>query len=265
MSASNPYTSSNHSTETALSILEVLAESGNSMRLRDISEALSVNVSTASRFLNTFVNCGYAEQDPDTLRYRLTYKLCRIASQIQENTPLRMITHPYLAELSAAFSEACCVSVESGMRMIYIDTCSPQGQSLMSRQQVGGEAPMHCTGNGKLALLGYSASELDKLIAEKGLERLTDNTICSRSALCAELERIRRQGFAEDLEECEVGVRCLAFPIIDCSGRFAAGISITGPVSRMTDAAVELMKPALKAAAESISEGLGMKKSAFNN
>ena len=257
MPSSAPYTSSNHSTETALSIIEYLSAGREPKRLRDISEALAINASTASRFLNTLIQCGYVEQDADSQRYHMTYKLCRLACQIQDNTELQSLTHPYLVALSAKFGEACCVSVERGGVMIYVDTCSPLGQSLMSRQQIGGSAPMHCTGNGKLALLNYSERQLDAWIAERGLAGYTEHTITERNKLLYELSRIRALGFAEDREECELGVRCLAFPIRDYSGKIVAGISITGPTSRMNDGVVESMKPSLAKAAESISRSLG--------
>ncbi len=263
MRVPNQYTSSNHSTEVALSIMELLADSREPLRLKDISESLGANTSTVLRFLNTFINSGYVAQDPVSQRYSLTYKICRLAWQVQENSELQAITHPYLMELSSRFGEAACVSVKSDMCMVYIDTASGTGKSLMSRQQIGGNAPMHCTGNGKLCMLEFSETQIDEYIERKGLTKLTESTIVSRGKLLEELDKIRRQGFAEDREECEIGVRCIAYPIFDFTGKIVAGISITGPVSRMKSPALDKMKSALSEAAAAISARLGA--SDFNN
>ena len=93
---------------------------------------------------------------------------------------------------------------------------------------------MHCTGNGKLILQQYSDDQLNKLIAAKGLTRYTDHTITTKEALLDELEKIRKRGYAIDNEECEIGARCVACPICDYTGNIIAGVSITGPSTRIT-------------------------------
>lgn len=254
----------NQSTEKALAILELLAAAPEPVRLRDLSAALALNPSTALRFLTSLQNCGYVEQEPATQRYSLTYKICRLASQVNRHTPLQAITHPYLRKLSEQFDEAMCVSVERDMSMVYVDVAAAPAQTLMSLQRIGNVSPMHCTGNGKLLLLNYSPEQLDELLRRKGLPRYTEHTLTTRAALEAELERIRSDGFAYDNEECELGVRCLACPIRDHTGRIAAGLSVTGPVTRMTDARLRTMRADLREAARQISEALGAKDN-FNN
>ena len=138
---------SNQSTEKALAILELLAQSSEPVRLRDLSRTLSINASTALRFLTTLQNCGFVEQEADTQRYYLTYKICRLANQVSSHTQLQSITHPYLQRLSEQFEEVLCVSVERDMTMVYVDVASGPEQTLMSLQRVGNTSPMHCTGN----------------------------------------------------------------------------------------------------------------------
>ena len=251
---------SNRSTEKALAILELLAQSRGSMRLRDISTALELNASTTLRFLASLQNCGYVAQERDTARYYLTYKISRIANLHNSKTELQTITHPYLVELSQRFHEALCISVEHDMTMVYIDVATGPDQMLMSMQHIGNVSPMHCTGNGKLLLLTYSEEQIDKLIREKGLNRFTEHTITTKEALLAELRQVRQEGFAYDNEECEIGSRCVACPIYNYTGSIIAGISVTGPVSRMTPERITAeIKPQLGETARQISEALGYK------
>jgi len=247
----------NQSTAKAIAIIELLAQSQTPMRLRDISQELGLNASTAARFLNALQNCGYVDQEPESQRYFLTYKICRIANMVSGKTSLQSITHPHLVALSEQFHEALCVSVEQDMNMVYIDVAASHDQTLLSVQRVGNISPMHCTGNGKLLLLNYTPQKLAHFVATCGLRRYTAHTITTWDELVRELEAIRARGFAYDNEECEVGVRCVAYPIRDYTGLVVAGISVTGPVVRMTDAAIRAFQEALEATATEISRSLG--------
>lgn len=258
-------TRANQSTEKAMAIIELLARQSSPMRLRDISEALGLNVSTATRFLSSLQRCGYVAQEGESQRYFLTYKICRVANLVSGRTSLQAVTHPYLVTLCEQFREAMCVSVEQNMQMVYIDVASSPEQTLMSLQRVGNVSPMHCTGNGKLLLLNYSEEQLDRLIQARGLRRYTEHTITGKEALLRELGEIRARGFAYDNEECEIGVRCVAYPIRDYTGAVVAGISVTGPVTRMTDEAILRIRGQLSNAAAYISTTLGYEPNDFNN
>lgn len=262
---SNP-TRSNQSTEKALSILELLAGQPAPMRLMDIAKSLQLNTSTAARFLSSLVTCGYVAQEPESQRYYMTYKICRIANRVSASTSLQSITHPYLVSLSESIGEAICVSVEQDMVMVYVDVAYAHSQTLLSIQRVGNTTPMHCTGNGKLLLSAYTPEQLNRYIEVRGLDRYTENTITEREPLVSELEAIRRRGYAVDNQEREAGVRCLACPIRDYTGAIIAGISVTGPAMRMTDEAIDLYRAPLSEAARRISFDLGYAESSnFNN
>ena len=253
---SNP-ARSNQSTEKALSILELLAGQPAPMRLMDIAKSLQLNTSTAARFLSSLVACGYVAQEPESQRYYMTYKICRVANRVSANISLQSITHPYLVSLSEAFGEAICVSVEQDMVMVYVDVANTQSQTLLSIQRVGNTTPMHCTGNGKLLMSAYSSEQLTRYIELRGLTRYTENTITERGALEIELEAIRRRGYALDNQEREAGVRCLAYPIRDYTGAIIAGISVTGPAMRLTDEVIAAFQEPLNRVAQQISTDLG--------
>jgi DNA-binding IclR family transcriptional regulator len=254
-----PATSSNQSTEKAFAILEHLIEQPDRTRLVDISVALHINPSTASRFLTALETCGYVTQNADNLQYKPTYKICRLANILNSRMELKDITHPYLVALSNYFEESTCVSIERDMCMVYVDVVSGPSKTLMSMQRIGNTGPMHSTGNGKLALLNYTPALLDELIEKRGLPRFTDNTITDKETLNARLDEIRSTGFAYDEEENEVGLRCIACPIYNFTGRVVAGVSVTGPASRLSQTAILEKLPFLKETAEKISAELGYK------
>ena len=68
---------------------------------------------------------------------------------------------------------------------------------------------------------------------------------------------MRRQGYALDNEECELGVRCVAVPVRDYTRKVVAGLSVSGPITRVTDEVIEEKLPRLKLIAAKASEDLG--------
>ena len=142
------------------------------------------------------------------------------------------------------------------MEVVYTDVVDGPDSMLKIMQRIGKRAPMHSTGIGKLLLLNYSEEQLDEYIAAKGLPALTPNTLVTKQALAAKLEEIRGQGYALDDEECELGARCVAAPVRDYTGRIVAGISISGPISRMTMEHIREVAPVVTGTAAQISKAL---------
>lgn len=252
--------SSNRSTEKALAIIEILAASRTPMRLLDIAKILNYNQSTTLRFLTSLINSGYVGQEDDSQKYYLTYKISRIANKLNQQQDIPRITHPYLVRLSELYSESACISVEQQFQMVYVDVATGNNQILLSMQQIGGTSPMHCTGNGKLLLTTFDDAKIDQLISKVGLKQFTKNTITTKEALLKELDQVRKNGWAMDNEECEIGVRCIAYPIRNYTGNIIAGLSVTGPINRMQESRITQKQPEMQRIAEEISERLGYQK-----
>lgn len=246
----------NQSAEKTMRIIEFLADSGRPMRLMDIAANLDLNTSTTLRFINTLSALGYVEQEAATSKYYLTYRICSISNKIYSKTSLRDIVSPYLKELAKKAGESVCLAVEQSRQVVYIDVADGPDQMVKGMQRIGNIAPLHCTGIGKLLLLNYTEPELDELIAQKGLTGYTQNTIISKVGLIEELKKVKENGYAFDNEECEIGARCIAFPIYDFTHKIIAGFSITGPINRITDVFIKEQLPVLSAISKEISAKL---------
>lgn len=251
--------SANQSTEKVLSILEVMAEMNGPVRLQDLAKALDFNASTVLRFITTLLHRGYVAQDEHTLEYYLTYKLSRIANQFNvRNNPFEHI-HPYLQHLAQEFNETAMVAIEQDMMVVFIDVVHPKENKMYLLARIGNIAPLYCTGIGKLFLMNRTEAELEEYLATHKLQKCTPNTITTRARLIKELEEVRRLGYALDNEECDLGARCIAVPVYDYSGYIKAGISITGPVQRLTDKMIEENLPMLLTISQMVSSYLGYK------
>ena len=247
----------NQSVLKALDIIEYLAQSGNEpKRLQDIAKGLSMNASTVLRFLTALGERGYLQQDPVSLRYSLTMKICSISNQVSGSLHLFDVAEPFMRQVSEVFQESVCLAVEQNMEVVYIGVVQGPDQMLRTMQRIGNRAPMYCTGVGKLLLLNHSDSDITKL-TEKGMTAFTKNTITTREELLKELHEVYLRGYAFDNEECEIGARCVAVPLRDYTRKVVAALSVTGTIFRLTDEKLRDNLPYLRDQAEALSRKLG--------
>jgi DNA-binding IclR family transcriptional regulator len=247
----------NFSTDKVLAILEYLANTGEPVRLQTLSSDLKLNSSTASRFLKSLEKNGYVRQEEGTRRYWLTMKICTLSHRLLSNNTIVFYAKPFLKELSDIFKEVTCLSVEQDMTVIYVATHDGPDHMLKSFNYIGKQAPMHCTGSGKLLLSNYGDEGLEEYIRTKGTIRPTENSINTLRELRRELEKIRNQNYSIDNEECEMGMRCVAIPVRDYTGAIIAGLSVTGPAVRMTFKKIHDNLPALFTVSKQLSTLLG--------
>ena len=179
-----------------------------------------------------------------------------IGSLVNSQISIRDVARPYLANLAQKCNESVCLAIEQDMEIVYIDVIDGPDGMLKITQRIGKLAPIHSTGIGKLMLLNYDLKQLEHIIETKGLKALTPNTITSKDELLLELEKIKQRGYALDDEECELGARCLSAGIKDYTGEYVAGISVSGPTTRMTMEYIEQIKDVVIETADKISREL---------
>jgi DNA-binding IclR family transcriptional regulator len=118
---------------------------------------------------------------------------------------------------------------------------------------------------GKIMLAYMPDDERQKTLPQLGLQRLTPNTVGNLQELKAELYRVRKNGYACDLEENELHIRCVAAPIWDHTGAVNASLSITAPVVRMAVMRLRQLAPLIQAAGMQISRELGYQSAGFGS
>lgn len=245
-------TGKNLSVEKTLKIIETLAKTPHPMSLSSLADEVNMPASTVLRMVNTLVEYGYAYQEDNSRHYALTMRFLHIGQIAASHISIRDIAHPFLVDISSKTGEASCLAILETNKLRYIDVVEGSGNLVMIRQKVGGSGPMHCTGSGKLFLSQFSTEELDSFIAQFGLPSLTMHSLVHKKDLQYDLDLCRKRGYAIDDEECEIGMRCVAAPIRDSSGKIIACISVSGPITRMTRLRYEseILPPLCKAANE---------------
>jgi DNA-binding IclR family transcriptional regulator len=250
----------NQSLRKALQILEGMTHIGTPARLQDLARQLKMPQSTLLRFLNTFIDFGYVGQDPGTCCYYLTLKLVELGARAGGSYPFVHSLSKYIKQAAAAFNESASLCVERDMQMVYIATEEGQSRMLQTLQRIGRVGPMHATGVGKVHLMNYTEEQLVELEKSRGFEKYTEHTITTMDALKKEIALVIKRDYAMDNEECEVGVRCVAVPVRDFSGKVVAGLSLSAPVPRLDARRIDEIADWLKEIGLRASRELGWEK-----
>lgn len=244
------------SVDKAFRIIELMAQEGRPMGVTEISKKLNINKSTVHATLNTLISRGYFEQGIEGGKYKLGIAFTFIANASLNGLDFRNIAKPIIKRLSKQVNETVHMVIMRQGNVVYIEK-QESIQSMRIHTEIGKSQPAHCTGVGKAMLAMMDAEERKKIIKEHGLPKYTDNTIIDEEILNQHLENIRKKGYAIDDEENEEGLRCVAAPIMDHSGKVIASISIAGPTTRITLNSLEEMAGLVVNAGQEISKELG--------
>ena len=217
-----------------IGILEFLAERGHAS-LAEICSESGLNKSTGHRFLNALRHLGYVRQVEDG-SYAPTMKLAQLGMLVSDNLDLLSEARPVIRELGRETQETIHLAAIDETHLVYLDKIeSTRNLRVAMMSRIGASAPTYCTGVGKALLAFVDEETRDHTLAGEHFERHTPSTLTDRAALEKELTRIRAAGVALDNEEHEIGVRCVAAPVLDPDGRAVAAISISAPSVRLTD------------------------------
>lgn len=238
-------------------IIELLSMHPKGISLTEICAATSLPKGTASRMLAALISHGYAMQEIDTKRYRLTMRMFEIGSRVAGNTNLLSVARPYLEYLSSVSGEAVHLVSRVNDEVVYLYKEEASNSIVRMSSFVGLRNPMYCTGVGKSILAFLPDDEMRAIWSRTKPIRFTPSTITTLEDMEAEIQRIRQRGYAIDDEEHEAGVRCIAAPILTFTGNPVAAISLSAPAIRLDDAEVQKYAPMVMDAANSISRYFG--------
>lgn len=249
-----------NSIDRALDILLLLQQEGREMGVTQISSALGVYKSTVHRTLVTLEGKGFVQQNPDNGKYWLGIRLYSLGMLIRERLPLKNIAYPYAKELSEKFDEVVHISILDKNALTYpkhiiIDKIQGRQQVLSLTPPVGSSAACHSAAVGKCLMAFSPRSYLERFVGNS-LPSFTEKTICDWDKLRAELDGIRRRGYAVDDEELELGLTCVAGPILDRHSGIIAALSLSGPTTRVRARFEEIVAEVMRTT-RAISSSLG--------
>lgn len=240
----------------ALSILDCLGSHSGEAGVSEISHELKIHKSTVSRMLSTMESRGYVSRNSVSEKYSLGMRLVELASHRLEQIDLRGQARPFLEELVKTTGETAHLAVLDQGEVVYIDKVDTP-RTLIMRSTIGCRAFAHCTALGKAIFAVLPDDVVERLMKEKGLPRVTPNTIVDPLALREHLRNVRAKGFAVGDEEREEGIRCVAAPIMNHENQVVGALGISGPVIRISRQELETIGNLVKDASRRLSLSLG--------
>jgi DNA-binding IclR family transcriptional regulator len=243
------------SLQRGLRLLSLFVDSQKNMSASRIVKLSGLPVSTAHRFLMNLTSAGYLNCDGNG-DYHLGIACVSLGQAALSQLDLRPLSLPYLQELNRRTRETVHLTVRFGLSAVYVEKLdSPEPLRIHSR--IGAAIPLYCTAVGKVLLAYLPPQERSAVLDRMEMHRFTSNTAGSPQELQTQLQLVRRNGYACDLEEHEAHIRCVAAPIWDHTGAVNASLSITGPAVRMGLARLRQLGPLTREVGLLISEKLG--------
>ncbi len=237
--------------ERALAIVEFIARSSNPVSIASFSRALGLHRNTAYRLAKMLVSKQYL--DVENGLYTIGPMLIVLGQSKSRNSLLVRCCSPYLQNIAENVQEITNLGILRGDEVFYLGRWEPEQHPFGVYINVGQRAPLYASGLGKVLLASLSFEERQSYYGRQALKRLTAHTITDPEQLEVVVEQVRRQGYAEDMEELSLSTACVAVPI--CIGDvFVSAISVAFPVVRFSEERRNHLIEELTHAAEKIKQ-----------
>ncbi len=240
----------------ALKLLNALSYHPQGLTLSELAREVGLPNSTAHRLLTTLQNERYVRFDNERSVWMIGVQAFQVGSAFIRSRDLVQIARPIMRRLMHAAGETSNLGMIDQCEVIYLAQVETR-KMMRTITGPGGRAYVHASAIGKAVLAFAPEHVREKLFSCWDPRPLTMRTITSEQALREELEKIRKQGYAIDDEETAVGLRCVASVIFDENAEAIAGVSISGPSARITDARLEQLAELVMEAAFDITQEIG--------
>lgn len=245
------------SVTSALLVLKVFSEGEAELGISAIAQRLGLAKSTVHRLAVTLAAEGFLEQNPQNGRYRLGLSLFALGALVRQRMDVSNQAHTLLGALRDQTQESVHLAILDETSIMYLYNME-SSLAIGIRSYIGTRKPAFCTSEGRV-LLAFNSPELVAAVLKEGLVARTPKTSTSAKAFLQTMEEVRHSGYAIDDEESEVGMRSIAAPIRDISGKAIAAVGLAGPIQRLTKKELRRLVPQVVTTADAISTRMGYK------
>jgi IclR family pca regulon transcriptional regulator len=240
-----------------MAVLRVFEAHPQGLSLAQVARALGCSRTRPFRYLYTLERLGYLRRDLDIGTYRPTALTLALGYAFLDGQPLTELAQPVLERLKDEVLGSAHLGILDRGELVYIGAARTAVITAVN-VRIGTRLPATSTSIGRILLAWLEPPEVDRLIGTGPIPALTHRTIVDPQAFRRMLAQARAQGHAYTDEEFHLGVRSVAAPVHDASGRVVAGINATAITHVFTDEHVrDVVIPAVCGAAAELSRGLG--------
>lgn len=243
------------SLDRAMEVFEFLSEE-QGKTLSMIADEMGQSPATVYRILVTLEGRGLVEFDGVEQVWHIGSQAFVIGARFLRRTSLVDRARPILRKLMEATGETANLGIEREGAVLFLSQVETHA-SIRAFFPPGTLSPMHASGIGKALLAQMDADRLDRLLTKVELQPFTDQTITDQAALKSNLTSVRENGYSVDDEEKNTGMRCIAAPVFDVNNEAIAGISVSGPTSRVSTEQIERLSHFVIDAAHQLTAAIG--------
>jgi DNA-binding IclR family transcriptional regulator len=244
----------------ALRVLDYLAENQAPVSIKQLAAELQLNISSAYHVMNTLAVDGYATRDERSGAYGLGAKAARLGDAYARSWPVEPELRAIVNDLGVRTGENAYLAMLQGRAVVITDIVESRQRVRVHALHRGYSADLHARALGKAVLAYAEGAVVRAHFAAHPPRRVTPRTLVTMTAIESELERVRRRGYSEDVEEFCEGVCCLGAPFFARGGDPAGSLSVSVPSFRyrtlrtaLRDAVVDAARAATAALAGSAS------------
>ena len=243
------------SLDRAMAVFEHLSTTSGAT-LSELAADTDQSPATTYRILTTMEARGLVEFDAGAQLWHIGPRAFLIGARYLRRTSVVDRARPILRRLMEATGETANLGIARDTHVLFVSQVESHA-SIRAFFPPGTLSPMHASGIGKALLAQITDDRLSRHIATAPLDRFTVRTLTDPAELRADLQETRARGYAIDDEEKTEGMRCIAAPVFDWQGEAVAGLSVSGPVSRVSLPQTQRLADAVLRAAADLSAALG--------
>jgi IclR family pca regulon transcriptional regulator len=234
-----------------LAVIQAFSQRRHHLTISQVSTTTGLSRAAVRRCLYTLAKLGFAGSD-DNRHFFLRPRILALGHSYISSMPLATAAQPVLEHISHLLHESCSIATLDGTDIVYIARANVT--RIMSIDLgVGSRLPAFCTSMGRAILASLPPEDLESLLARVQFKRFTERTIVSPAKLTLALRKVRRDGYSIIDQELEHGLRSMAVPIQNPSGKVVAALNIGAHAQRVSIQEMETkFLPQLRAAAQEL-------------
>lgn len=243
--------------DLALRILDHLAEQTSPTALTAIAQTFSASKSTVYRHLSALARHGFVRRDASTGRYAIGVKLMVLGETSRGNFEIVTVARDALLKLRDATGQAVSLCTLLDDDVVVLDLM--HGRSVVEfSTRPGTRLALHASAHGKI-WLAFGPDALIKKVLGAPRQAWTSHTLTDAKTIAAEVQAVRKRGWATAPNQAVVGVNTLAVPVFDHRGVLVGSIAIVGSTQVIAPKPVPAQLDAVLKAARSVSRDIGWK------
>ncbi|MGC2291257.1 MAG: IclR family transcriptional regulator C-terminal domain-containing protein [Candidatus Acidiferrales bacterium] len=235
-----------------LAVIQAFSQNKRQLTISQVSAKTGFSRAAVRRCLYTLAKLGFAGSD-DNRHFYLRPRVLALGHSYISSMPLATAAQPVLEHFSRLLHESCSIATLDGLDIVYVARANVT-RIMAIDLGVGSRLPAFCTSMGRVLLAHLPPDELESFLARIQVTRYTERTIVTADKLRPVLRLVLRNGYAIVDQELELGLRSMAVPIQNPSGKVVAAVNVGAHAQRVSNQdMLNKFLPHLQSAAQELS------------